>query len=274
MADPNQADIREARLIPLRLWLRTMCATGVAPLALAVLLTVGSPAAADDIAVMSSGAINAVIGELGPRFEQTSGHKPVMTYGIGTALKQRIVAGEAFDAALLVGSVDDLVQQGKIIAGTPTVLGHTGYGVAVRKGAPKPDIGTTAALKRALLEAKSVAFTQGGGSGAYFLQLIERLGIAEAMKAKLVPSADSAGAVASGEAEMTINDLAPIARTAGIDLVGPLPAELQSYSTFVGGVGTAARNADAARGFLAFLTLPASNAVWKAKGVEPGPPPK
>jgi molybdate transport system substrate-binding protein len=247
---------------------------GIAAIALSTLLTPAAPAVADDISVMSSGAINAVLGELGPRFEQTSGHKPVMTYGIGTALKQRIVAGEAFDAALLVGSIDDLVQRGKIVAGTPTVLGHTGYGVAVRKGAPKPDIGTTAALKRALLEAKSVAFTQGGGSGAYFLQLIERLGIAEAMKPKLRPSADSAGAVANGEAELTINDLAPIARTAGVDLVGPLPAELQSYSTFVGGVGSAARNADAARAFLAFLTLPASKTVWKAKGVEPGPPPK
>jgi len=243
----------------------------IAALALVTLQAV-TPAIAADIDVLCSGAIDAIMGEVAPQFERASGHKLNMRYGIGAVMKRQIVAGETFDAAILVGAIDDLVTAGKIVAGTPAVLGRTGYGVGVRIGAPKPDIGTAEAFKRTLLSAKAVAYNKEGGSGTYFVRLLDRLGIAEEMKGKLMPRRDTAKAVASGEADLTVNGVTPILRAPGIELVGPLPAELQSYSTFVAGVGTGARDAQAATAFVKFLTTPAAVAVFKKRGVEPVAP--
>ena len=150
-------------------------------------------------------------------------------------------AGAAFDVTILVGNLDDLVKQGKVAAGTPVALGRSGYGLAVRHGAPKPDISTTEAFKRTMLNATSIGYTKGGGSGEYFVKLLDRLGIAEAMKPKLRPGTNMQAAVARGEIEMTVNGIVPILRVPGIELVGPLPPELQSYSTFYAGVSAATK---------------------------------
>ncbi|MGH6770653.1 MAG: molybdate ABC transporter substrate-binding protein [Xanthobacteraceae bacterium] len=230
-----------------------------------------APAVAAEVTLFSSNAINAVLKELVPQFERASKHKVVMRLDYASLLRKQIEAGAAFDVAILVGTLDRLVKAGRIAPGTPVALGRSGYGLAVRAGAPKPDIGTTEAFKKTMLNAKSVAFSKDGGSGRYFVSLLDRLGIAEAMKPKLRPGANTQKLVASGEVEMTVNGIVPILRSEGIDLVGPLPPELQSYSTFYAGVSAASANKDAAAALLKFLASPSSAAAFKKRGVEPAP---
>jgi molybdate transport system substrate-binding protein len=236
---------------------------------LTMLCAWGPPAAAAELTLVSSNAINAVLDEVVPQFEKASGHRVTMRLGIASALRKEIEGGAPFDVTILVGKLDELVKRGLVAAGTPVALGRSGYGLAVRQGAPKPDIGTTEAFKRTMLDAASIGYTQGGGSGTYFIRLLDRLGIADAMKPKLRPGTNMQAAVARGEVEMTVNGIVPILRAPGIELVGPLPPELQSYSEFHAGVGAASKNADAAKALLTFLKSPESVAVFNKRGVEP-----
>ena len=228
-----------------------------------------SPAAAAEITLVASNAVNVILDELVPQFERAQGHKVAMRLGVASALRKEIEDGAAFDVAILVGELDSLVKQGMVAAGTPVALGRSGYGLAVRDGAPKPDIATTEAFKRAMLDATSVGYTKGGGSGAYFLRLLDRLGIAEAMQPKLRPGTNMQAAVARGDVEMTVNGIVPILRAPGIELVGPLPPELQSYSTFTIGLSAATKERGAAMELVQFLTSPAAAAVFTRRGVEP-----
>jgi molybdate transport system substrate-binding protein len=243
----------------------------MAVFAFALVAAPGVPAAAANVTLFSSNAINVVLEELVPQFERATKHKVAMRLGYASLLRKEIEAGAAFDVAILVGNLDRLVKAGKITAGTPIALGRSGYGLAVRAGAPKPDISTTEAFKRTLLSAKSIAYSADGGSGRYFVSLLDRLGIAEAMKPRLRPGANTQKLVASGEVEMTVNGIVPILRSAGIDLVGPLPPELQSYSTFFAGVSAASGNREAATALLGFLTSPTAIAIFKKRGVEAAP---
>jgi molybdate transport system substrate-binding protein len=238
------------------------------------LLTQGMMAVGAEIKVLCSSAITPIMTQLVPRFESATGHKLTIRYDFGPVLQRQIAAGEAFDVAILSLDVEELIRQGKVAAGSRTVLGRTGIGVGVRKGAPKPDIGTTAAFKRALLDAKSVAYSREGASGLYFLGLLDRLGIAEEMKAKLRPAAadNTVGSVASGEVEMVVVGVALIAMEPRSELAGWLPAELQRYVLFTGGISAAAKEAEAGKSLLSFLTTPASLAEFKAKGLEPVEP--
>lgn len=231
----------------------------------------GTPAGATEISLFASNALNAILEEIVPQFERASGHTVTIRLGVAARLRQDIESGATFDVAILVGNLDGLANQGKTAAGTSIVLGRSGYGLAVRQGAAKPDIATTEAFKQAMLRANSIAYTEGGGSGGYFLRLLDRLGIAAAMKPKLKPGANTQDAVARGEVEMTVNGIVPILRARGVELVGPLPAELQSYSTFVAGVSTATKHGTAAAALLQFLTTPAAAAVFKRRGVEAVP---
>jgi molybdate transport system substrate-binding protein len=236
--------------------------------ALALLGTLTSAAAAE-LTLVASNAIDAILDDLVPKFERASGHSVTKRLGIASALRKQIEGGAPFDVTILVGALDNLVKQGKVAAGTPVALGRSGYGLAVRAGAPKPDISTTEAFKRTMLNAKSIGYTEGGGSGTYFVRLLDRLGIAEAMKPKLRPGANMQAAVARGEVEMTVNGIVPILRVPGIELVGPLPPELQSHSTFVAGIAAASREAAAAAALLTFLTSPVAASVFRQRGVDP-----
>ena len=230
-----------------------------------------APAPAAEIALIGSAALDVVLQEVMPAFEQAGGHKVAMRLGYAAPLRREIAGGAAFDVAILVGALDDLVAQGRIAAGTPVALGRSGYGLAIRQGAPKPDIASADAFKRTLLGAASVGYAQDGGSGAYFVRLLERLGIAEAMKPRLRPGADPQAAVARGEIEMTVNGIVPILRAPGVELVGPLPGELQSYSTFVAGISASARDPAAAAALLTYLTSPTVTAAFRKHGVLPAP---
>jgi len=233
---------------------------------------VASGAQAAEIKVFSSNAVKTALEELAPRFEKATEHKLAFTFGTAVGLKGEIEKGAAVDVAILTaGAIDDLLKQGKL-AGSRTDLVRSSSGMAVRKGAPKPDISTTEAFKRTLLEAKSIAYVEQGGTGIYLKDLLERLGIAEQLKSKtkLLPSTNPAAqAVANGEAEIGMTQISEILPYSGADLVGPLPAEIQLYTVFSAGTGTAAKESEAVRALIGFLTSPAAAPAFKAKGLEP-----
>jgi molybdate transport system substrate-binding protein len=231
----------------------------------------GAPARAAEITLLGSAALDVILEEVVPDFSRLTGHKVAMRLDYASLLRREIASGAAFDVAILVGELDDLVAQGRIASGTPVALGRSAYGLAVRKGAPKPDIATADAFKRTLLGATSVGYARDGGSGAYFVRLLERLGIAEAMKPRLRPGATPQEAVAKGEIEMSVSGIVPILRTPGVELAGPLPDDLQSYSTFVAGLSAATREQAAAAALLSHLTSPAVTAVFRKRGVLPVP---
>jgi molybdate transport system substrate-binding protein len=247
--------------------------------ALAVLLAaVGSvgPSAAAEIKVLSTVALKAALDEdLLPQLARSAETKVTIKYDAAAALKKEIDNGESFDVAILVpAGIDDLIKEGKIEAASRTNLARVGVGVAVRAGAPKPDISTAEAFKRTLLNAKSIAYGDpalGGASSVYFANLLQRLGIADEVKAKtkLTPSGEGAKAVADGAAEIGVGQISEIVPVRGAELAGPFPAEYQVYTAFVAGVSANAKDAAAAASFLKFLTTPAALQIFKARGLDP-----
>lgn len=241
-----------------------------------ILLAQGFAAQAAEIKLIGAAPMTAVIKELGAQFERDTGHKLVTKFVSGPVVKREIDAGETFDVAVSITPViDELIKEGKIVGGTRVDVAYSGVGVGVRAGAPKPDIGSVEAFKRALLDAKSVAHSAEGASGVYFKGLLERLGIAEQMKPKLkpMPADKIAQAVPSGEAEMVVITMSVIVGS-GADLVGPVPAALQFYNSFAAGVGAKAKEADVALAFIKFLTASTAVPVLKARAMEPGAPPR
>ncbi|MGZ3284575.1 MAG: molybdate ABC transporter substrate-binding protein [Xanthobacteraceae bacterium] len=237
------------------------------------LFAVGTAGAAE-IKVLSSNSMKTTLEELAPQFEKATGHKLSFTFNAAVPLKAQIEKGAAFDVAILSTPItDDLIKQGKLVAATRTDIARSNAGLAVKRGAPKPDISTTAAFKRALLDAKSICYVEQGATGIYLKGLFERLGIAEQLKGKtklLPPSNPAAHAVANGEAEIGMTQISEILPYAGAELVGPLPAEIQLSTLFPAAVGSGAKEPEAAKAFIKFLTAPAAIPVLKAKGLEPG----
>jgi molybdate transport system substrate-binding protein len=230
-----------------------------------------SQAQAAEIKVLASTAVKTALEELGPQYEKATGNKVDFTFAPATVLKTKIDQGGAFDIAILTAPVaDGLAGEGKIDT-TRTTIAHSGIGVAIHKGAPKPDISTTEAFKRALLNAKSVGFTAGGASGVYLKILFEKLGIADELKPTLKLLQGPAGeAAASGEVEIGLTQISEILPYANAELAGPLPADVQTYTYFSAATSPATKDADVAKAFIKFLTAPAALAVIKAKGMEPG----
>lgn len=240
--------------------------------ALAALLLPISAAQSADLKVLSGNGAKAAVRELCTQFEKASGNKIDLHFEVNADLKKKIEAGEAFDVAVLNPPViEALIKSGKLVAGSRADIGRSGLGVAVRKGAPKPDIGSVDAFKRALLTAKAVAYPGKGASGLYFVSLLDRMGIKTAMQGKLKPMAaeDTVEVVARGEADMVVVVATRITGVAGVDFAGPIPEELQTKIGFAAGLSSAARQPDAAKALIRFLTAPAAAATLKAKGVEP-----
>jgi molybdate transport system substrate-binding protein len=197
-------------------------------------------ARADELRVFCPRGVATVLGEIGPQFEQRTGYKLVLTVEVASALGRRVDAGEPFDVfAGTPPQVAAFIKDGKLIADTRVGLVRSGIGVEVRAGSPKPDISSVEALKRALLDAKSIGYLKQGASGVYVASMIDRLGIADAVKSKVTrPDADIVSElVAKGEIELGMVATTQILTSPGVELVGPLPAELQSYVTFAGAVG-------------------------------------
>ncbi len=227
---------------------------------------------ATEIKVLSGTGPRAAVRELVALFERQSGHTVVVQFSVNADVKRRIEAGESFDA--VVGNpetIDDLIGHGKVVAQSRTSIGRAGVGVAVRAGTAKPDVSTADAFRRTLLAANTVAFPGEGASGRYFVSLLDRLGIANEMKAKLkpMPASDTVEIVARGEADMVVVVMPRMANVPGIEIAGPLPEELQTWIGFAAGVGSAAKEVGAAAELVQFLASPAAAPVLKSKGIEP-----
>jgi len=229
-------------------------------------------AKAPEIKVWTARAIATVLAEVGPQFERATGHKLTISSDLPTAFVRRANAGEPFDI-LISGSsiIDEWIKDGKIISETRVDIARSGIGVEVRSGARKPEISTVDALKKALLEAKSIAYLR-VGSGIHVAGMLERLGIAEAIKSKVTrPESDIVSElVAKGEVELGIVVITQILTTPGVELVGPLPPEIQSYVMFTAGISPKSKAPEAARDLIRFLTGPTATPVIKAQGMEPG----
>jgi molybdate transport system substrate-binding protein len=231
-----------------------------------------------DIKVLSTTAMKMVFEELSPSFERESGHRLTVNLGPSLQLEKRVSEGEAADVAILSrAGTDDLIARGKIVAGSSVDIARSSIGIAVASGAPKPDISSAEGLKQALLAAKSIAVSKpvgGGQSGAHMAKVFAQLGIAEAMAAKAHYGTGGAAGLAGlvvlrGEAEIGIQQMAELMAVSGIDVVGPLPAALQSVTLFTAAIPASASHPDAGRAFIDFLTTPATKSVIKAKGLEP-----
>ena len=234
--------------------------------------------ATTDIKVISGGAFKQVLNALAAQYEKTSGSKLDLTYRtVGQHLKLIESGEESFDVAVLtLDAIDRLIKDGKVVAGSRADLARTGVGVVVRAGAPLPDISSVDAFKRTLMAAKSVAYIDpaaGGSSGIYVGKLLERLGIAKDVnaKAKLIHGGAVADHIADGEAEIGIHQISEILEVKGAVLVGPLPADIQNFTVYSAGVGTAAKDGaqDAASALVKFLAGSHAGPIIKAKGMEP-----
>jgi molybdate transport system substrate-binding protein len=239
-------------------------------------MTMSQIAKAAEIKVVSGGAFKQVLTALAAQYEKESGNKVDVTYQtVGQHLALIRDGKEEFDVAVLTPEgIDGLAKGGKVVPGTRADLAKVGVGVVVKAGAPLPDISTDDAFKRALLAAKSVAYIDpkaGGSSGIYVAGLLQRLGIAEEVNAKavLVQGGAVADHVADGEAEIGVHQISEILPVAGVTLVGPLPADIQNFTVYSAGIGTAAKDAAAAKSFVEFLTGPHAQPIIKAKGMVP-----
>lgn len=231
------------------------------------------PSHAAEIKAFITGAARGAYSEIVPKFERATGHKVVSQFDLPPKLLVKVDAGEPFDVLVLSYDVDGLVKKGTLAAGSRTVLGQTGVGVAIRKGSPKPDFSTVDAFKRSLLNAKSIATSGEGSSGRYVVTLLERLGIADQVKPKIKSGGPgrSGELLSQGEVDFVVSGLPPLVGVPNVEWLGYLPAEIQSWVIFSGGIGSAAKEAAAGRALLDFLTTPESVAVWKAHGLEPAP---
>lgn len=241
------------------------------------LLSSISIADAADMKILTAGAMKAVVLELVPAFEKETGHKAVVDNDTAGGLARRIQGGEAFDLAIITpGVINDLAGKGKIVAGSRVNVARVGVGIVVKDGAPLPDVGNVEAFKRALVAAKSVAYidpASGGSSGIYLSGLFDKLGIAAEIKpkAKLKQGGYVADLIASGEAELGLHQISEILPVKGVKLVGPLPAEIQNYTTYAAAVGADAKQPDAANAMLKLLAGSAAEPVLRARGMERPP---
>jgi molybdate transport system substrate-binding protein len=196
-------------------------------------------------------------------------------------LVKRVQAGETADLMVLTKqSLDALTKDNKATAGTDATFASSGMAVVVKKGAPEPDISTPEAFKQALLNAKAIAYSDpaaGGASGVHYAKVLERLGIVDQMKAKTKhppPSGNTANLVVAGEADLAVQQEPEVMSVAGVDLVGPLPADLNNITVYAAGVGAGSQHAEAATALIRFLHSPEAQAVFKAKGLKPADAPK
>jgi molybdate transport system substrate-binding protein len=227
---------------------------------------------AADLKVISGNGSKPAVIELCRRFEQATGHKVSIDFAVNADVKKRIEAGEVFGVTVLNPPVlDAVIKQGRVVADTRAIIGRIGLGVAVRKGAPKPDISTVDGFKAAMLATTSVAFAGEGQSGVYFVALLDRIGIGPEMKPKLRPMSGehNVEAVAAGEAEMVVIVASRIFGVPGVEMIGLLPKDLQTWIGFGTGVASATKQPDAARALAKFLTAPAAADVLKPIGIEP-----
>ena len=243
--------------------------------ALIGLAGLGAAAQAAEVKILTAGAMKAVVLAVVPEFEKQTGHKAVVDNDTAGGLLKRIDGGETFDLAVITpGAIRELGTKGKVGGGTN--IARVGVGVVVREGAPVPDISSVEAFKTALRNAKTVAYidpASGGSSGIYLTGLFDKLGIAADIKpkAKLKQGGYVADLIANGEAELGLHQISEILPVKGVKLVGPLPADIQNYTTYTAATGVQAKQKDGAETMLKLLAGPQGEAVLKERGMERPP---
>ena len=243
-----------------------------ATIAAASALLLSSMAEAAEIKVLSTQATQEAYLELVAQFEKATGHKVTTAFTGTLNVQKRLADGERYDMIIMAGpAIDEQIKLGKVLAGSRVDFAKSGVGLAVRKGAAKPDIGSVEALKKTLLAVKSIGYST-GPSGLYMLGVFEKLGIAGEVKGKLrqTPSGVFVGTlIASGETEVGFQQISELVHFASIDYVGPLPGDLQRMTVFSAGIHAGAKQADAARALVKFITAPAAASVIRKHGLEP-----
>jgi molybdate transport system substrate-binding protein len=231
----------------------------------------------NEIKVLATTALKTSMDVLAPEFERASGHKLALSFGPSMRIAKQVADGEPNDVTIVTADgIDELTTQGRIVAGSRTDVARSAMGLAVQKGAPRPDISTAEKFKEAMLQAKSLGMSNpvgGGASGAILAAVFERLGIAEQMKPKLVfgpggPAGLIGNFLVRKEIEVGIQQIPELMAVPGIDIVGPLPPGIQSVSVFSAGLSTAATEPDGGRALIAFLAAPAATKVIREKGME------
>ena len=231
-------------------------------------------AAATELRVFSAGAVRAIVTELAQTFQQETGHTVTLSFGTVGVTRGKLASAEPVDVVIMTdAAIDDVAAQGSVVPGSRADLARTGMGLGVREGAPRPDIATSEAFKQTLLAAKSIVYVdpkQGATSGIHFASVLDRLGIAEAVRGKsqLVPGGYPAEKVASGEAEVVVHQISEIVPVKGVTLVGPLPPDLQKVTVYSAGLAARSAAPETARAFIAFLTRPAFKAKFAAAGLD------
>jgi molybdate transport system substrate-binding protein len=232
-----------------------------------------SSASGVEIRIIASNAVKAAYRELVQGFEKASGHTVTTIWGGTLDISRRIGAGEVVDIVILPAArIDDLIRRGRLVAGSRVDLARSGVGVAVRSGARKPDISSGAALKAALLGARSIVLSS-GPSSVHLAALFHQMGIADAIKSKvhqIGPGLPVGAAVARGEGEIGFTQVSELLSANGVDYVGPLPAEVQLVTLWSAGLHAAAPEADAATALMSFLVAPDAAAVFRRSGMEAG----
>lgn len=250
---------------------RTMVAAALFA-GISLLLSGIGPASSAELKIFGSRVTKVIVAEFAAQFEKTTGFKPVVIADVAQATKRKIEAGEAFDVAVLVDfQIDDLIKQGRLVADSRANLMKSGIGVAVTRGAPKPDIRTVEAFKRTLLDAKSITYLKEGASTIHLRKIFTQLGLTEALKAKTVQTMTESVSelVAEGKVEIGIIVIPNIMSVPGAELVGPLPAEINSYVMFTAAISAQSPHQQAARELIKLLQSPAAAAMMKIKGLEP-----
>jgi molybdate transport system substrate-binding protein len=234
-----------------------------------VALLVTARGEAAEIKVLSTVGMQPATPELFSQFEAATGHRVNVTYGLAAVLKTKFLEGAPADVLILTGPIiDDLAKQGKVVTESKKDVARSGVGVAVKAGAPKPDISTPDALKSAVLSAKSIGYSREGASGVAFARVLERLGIADQVRTKYKDTGTKAGEMlAAGEIDLAAAQIPELMAVPGVEVVGPLPAELQTVTIFSVGLATEAHEAAAAKALIEFLSGPRAAPVYKTKGL-------
>ena len=245
--------------------------------ALAIIFVWSSAAArASEVTLIAPGGIRAAVDQMIPGFEKATGHKVKATFGSGGGTKERVVKGEPFDVPIVQLPLEPVINSGHVVAASETPLATVSVGIAVRTGAPKPDISSADAVKRLLLGAKAIAYpnaASGAAAGVSFNETLARLGIAEAMKPKIKIAQGGRGAMellAKGEVDYGLTFISEIITEPGVEVVGPLPRDISTPVALVGFLSAQSKEPEAAKALLRYLSSPETAEVYKQRGMQPG----
>ena len=239
-------------------------------------VSMSAAAGAAEVTLIGPGGIRAAVDQMIPAFEKATGHRVRATFGSGGGTKERVIKGEPFDVPIVQLPLAPVVASGHVLAASETPLAFVAVGVAVRTGAPKPDISSADAVKRLLLGSKAIAYPNaatGAAAGVSFNETLQKLGIADAMKPKIKIAQGGRGAMellAKGEVDIGLTFISEIITEPGVEVVGPLPRDISTPTALVGYVSAHTREPEAAQALLRYLSSAEAAAVYKQRGMEPG----